>query len=94
MINDILSIEELYLKVVSEPNVNSLRRGFIKCPECGDEILMIPTLKTMNAAIENHVKMHKELLKDKPLEREKTAIQVRLNLAQQVLKQASCPDLC
>jgi DNA-directed RNA polymerase subunit RPC12/RpoP len=94
LLKETSNIEEMYLKAVSEPNDNYQKRGYIKCPECGDEILMIPTLKTMNQAIENHVKIHKELLKNNPLERQKTAIQIRLDLAQQVLKQASRPDLC
>ncbi len=87
------NLEEMYLKVVSEPNNNYPKRGFIKCPDCGDEILMIPTLKTMNQAIENHIKIHKELLKNQPLQRQKTAIQIRLDLAQQVLKKASSPNI-
>jgi hypothetical protein len=94
LLKETLNLEEMYLKVVSEPNDNYQKRGFIKCPECGDEILMIPTLRTMNQAIENHVRIHKALLDDCPLERQKTAIQIRLDLAQQVLKQASRPDLC
>lgn len=54
-------LKELYLKVVSEPNGNYFKRGFIKCPDCDEEILMVPTLKKMSEAIENHVKIHKEL---------------------------------
>ncbi len=87
------NLEELYLKVVTGPNDDHLKRGFIKCPDCGDEILMIPTLRQMNQAIENHVKVHKEILRDRPLLRQQTAMQIRLDLAQQVLKQASKPDL-
>jgi hypothetical protein len=87
------SIEEMYLKAVTEPNGNYQRRGYIKCPQCGEEILMIPTLKIMNQAIEGHVQIHKEQLKDKPFQRQRTAIQIRLDLAQQVLKQTSSPDL-
>jgi hypothetical protein len=87
------NLEEMYLKVVTGPNDNILRRGFIKCPECGDEILMIPTLRQMNQAIENHVKVHKEMLSQRPLLKQQTAMQIRLDLAQQVLEQASSPDL-
>ncbi len=87
------NLEELYLKVVSGPNDDHLRRGFIKCPDCGDEILMSPTLRKMNQAIENHVKVHKEILKDRPILKQQTAMQIRLDLAQQVLQQASSPDL-
>ena len=87
------NLEEMYLKVVTGPNDNHLRRGFIKCPECGDEILMIPTLRQMNQAIENHVKVHKEILSDRPFQKQQTAMQIRLDLAHQVLEQASSPDL-
>jgi hypothetical protein len=47
----------------------------------------------MNQAIENHVKVHKEVLIDRPLLKQQTAMQIRLDLAQQVLEQASSPDL-
>ena len=87
------NLEEMYLKVITGPNDNHSKRGFIKCPECGDEILMIPTLRQMNRAIENHVKVHKEMLSDRPIMKHQTAIQIRLDLAQQVLEQASSPDL-
>ncbi len=86
------NIEEMYQKVVTQPNDNYQKRGYIKCPQCGDHILMIPTLKAMSQAIENHVKIHKDLLKSQPLQRQKTAIQIRLDLAQQVLKKASDPN--
>ncbi len=87
------NLEEMYLKVVTGPNDSYLRRGLIKCPECGGEMLMIPTLRKMNQAIENHVKVHKELLKDRPLLKQHKAMQIRLDLAQQVLQQASSPNL-
>jgi hypothetical protein len=81
-------LEQIYLKVVEMPNKNSLKRGFIKCPQCGEEILMIPTLRVMNDAIENHVRKHKELLKDDPIKEHRIAIGIRLSLTGQVLQQA------
>jgi len=87
------NIEEMYQKVVTQPNDNYNKRGYIKCPQCGDHILMIPTLKAMNQAIEYHVKIHKELLENQPLQRQKTAIHIRLDLAQQVLRNASNPNM-
>ena len=48
----------MYAKVVA-PNQIYAKKGFIKCPECGEEILIVPTLKKMNEAIENHVQLHK-----------------------------------
>ena len=92
-LNDDESLKEMYLKVVTEPNDDHLKRGFIKCPECGEEILMIPALRKMSEAIENHVRVHKELLKSSPLLRQHKAMVVRLDLAQQVLQQASSPGL-
>lgn len=82
-------LEQMYLKVVSEPNHDCLKKGTIKCPECSQEILMIPSLKAMNKAIENHVKLHKELLKNSPLTMHSKSINIRLDLAQQVLLQSS-----
>jgi hypothetical protein len=91
-LNSDADIQDMYLKVVTGPN-DCPRKGFIKCPDCGEEILMIPTLRKMNEAIENHVKGHKEMLKDNALFRQHTAIQIRLDLAQQVLEKASDPNL-
>jgi hypothetical protein len=81
-------LEQIYQKVVETPNKNSLKRGFIECPQCGEEILMIPTLRVMNNAIENHVRKHKELLKDDPIKEHQMAISIRLSLTGQVLQQA------
>jgi hypothetical protein len=81
-------LEQIYQKVVEAPNKNCLKRGFIKCPECGEEILMIPTLRVMNDAIENHVHKHKEQLKDDPIKEHQMAISIRLCLTGQVLQQA------
>ena len=82
-------LNQMYTKVVEEPNLGHLKRTFIKCPECSEEILMIPTLKAMNEAIENHVKLHKEMLKTNPLMMHSKSMNIRLDLAKQVLIQAS-----
>ena len=82
-------LKQMYLKVVSEPNHDCLKKGFIKCPECSQEILMIPSLRAMKEAIENHVKVHKNLLKTNPLVMHSKSINIRLDLAKQVLLQAS-----
>jgi hypothetical protein len=81
-------ITDLYAKAVEEPNKNSPKRGFVKCPECGEEILMVPTLRVMNQAIETHVQIHKEQLKENPIKEHSKAIRIRLTLMGQVLKQA------
>ncbi len=81
-------LEQIYQRVVEEPNKESFQQGFIKCPECGEEILLIPTLRVMNIAIENHVRKHKEALIGNQVEAHKVAIVVRLGLVGQVLQQA------
>jgi hypothetical protein len=78
---------QMYYKVVEAPNKNSLKRGFIKCPQCGEEILVIPTLRVMNNAIESHVRKHKDLLKDDLIKGYHMAISIRLSLTGQVLQQ-------
>ena len=82
-------LSQMYVKVVVEPNQSYLKREFIKCPECGEEILMIQSLKMMNEAIENHVLIHKKSPNDNSIVMQCKSINMRLDLAQQVLKQAS-----
>ena len=82
-------LREMYTKVVSEPNLGPIKKEIIKCPECSEEILMIPSLKAMNEAIENHVRAHKETLKTSPLMMHSKSMNIRLDLAQQVLLKAS-----
>ncbi|MGA3112021.1 MAG: hypothetical protein ABSE15_08320 [Candidatus Bathyarchaeia archaeon] len=82
-------LRQIYLKVVSEPNHDCFNIGFIKCPECSEEILMTPSLRVMNEAIEIRVKAHKETLKTNPIIMHSKSINIRLDLAQQVLLQAS-----
>lgn len=82
------NLKQIYLRTIEEPNKDCSKRGFIRCPECGEEILMIPTLRVMNSAIENHVHVHKEQLKTDPIKEHQTAISIRLDLMSQVLQQA------
>ncbi len=79
-------LSAIYKRVVEEPNRETAHRGFIRCPVCGEEILMIPTLRVMQEAIENHVRKHKELLKGEPIKAHQAAIFVRLSLMGQVLQ--------
>ncbi len=82
-------LKALYEKVIEAPNKDSPpKRGLIRCPACGEEILMIPTLRVMSEAIENHVQWHKQQLMNDPIQAQKTAIFVRLDLLGQVLQQA------
>ncbi len=80
---------EMYTKVISEANQCHHKKGFIKCSKCGEEILMIPTLRKMNEAIENHVKIHKASLEENVFLKQNTAMHVRLDLVHQVLQEAS-----
>jgi hypothetical protein len=82
-------LEEIYLRAVGEPNLNAVHEGFVRCPECCEEILMIPTLRVMGEAIENHVCKHREALKADPVRAHRTAISVRLALVGQVLDQST-----
>lgn len=85
-------LQDMYFKVISEPNNFLEKKSFIRCPECNKEILMIPSLKAMNTAIENHVKIHKALLKSSSLFMHTKPMAIRLDLAQQVLLQAANAD--
>ncbi len=86
-------LREMYQKVVAQPNISMPKRGYIRCPECGEEILMLPALRKMSEAIENHVKLHKEMPAASSLLTQQAAIHIRLDLAQQVLEHASSPTL-
>ena len=86
-------LRAIYKKVIEEPNKNVAKKGFIRCPECGEEILIIPTLRVMHEAIENHVCKHKEQLKREPIKEHQTAIFVRLSLMEQVLQYACKPQV-
>jgi hypothetical protein len=86
-------LRAIYKKVIEEPNKNVAKKGFIRCPECGEEILMIPTLKVMNEPIENHVRKHKEQLIGDPIKEHQTAIFIRLSLMEQVLLYACKPQI-
>jgi hypothetical protein len=81
-------LKALYEKVVEEPQKTFSQKNLIKCPDCGEEILMIPTLRVMNEAIENHVHIHKEQLKADPIREHQKAISIRISLMGQVLRKA------
>ena len=71
----------------SYPKKSTMR--CIQCPECGEDILMVPTLKKMIEAIENHVSTHK---KQPSIETDVTTLKpglIRSDLTEQVLEQAS-----
>lgn len=71
-----------------ENESNNLNK-FIRCPECGEEIMMVPTLTEMIESIENHISNHRE----HPLGERTTdnikAPCIRENLTEQVLIRAA-----
>lgn len=60
----------------------------IKC-ECGEEILIIPDLKKVGFAIENHIKVYHPVRKETKLKDIQTRIHLRHVLAQQVIEVVS-----
>ena len=74
---------------VTETNNQELPKKYIKCPECGEAILMVPTLGEMIASIENHIISHKSHPHaDMKVPHLKTPA-IQLDLAQQAILQAS-----
>lgn len=78
-------LKMMYARVVS-PNQIYVKKGLIKCPDCGQEILITPTLKKMNEAIENHIQLHRKKTELKPLLNYTKPIIIRLALAKQILE--------
>jgi hypothetical protein len=67
-------------------------KGMVKVTcECGEEILLLPDLKEMGKAIEDHVDMHLQNLKA-PACNAKEADRLRDALIAQVLSIASQPE--
>ncbi len=66
---------------------------YIRCPDCGEEIAMVPVLSQMIEAIENHISTHR----DHPAEYPKRDLavahprtpEIEENLAEQVLTRAA-----
>ena len=80
--------------VIKEPQeFSSENVRCIRCPDCGEEIMMVPVLAQMIEAIENHISTHKEhgehsLKSDLPFHRPKKPA-IRENLTEQVLTRAA-----
>ncbi len=83
-VGDYEKLRQMYEKVV-DSNYIYVKKGFIKCPECGEEILINPILKKMNEAIENHVQLHKKKMEINLLLKYTKPINIRLALAQQII---------
>ena len=78
-------LKQIYDRVVAANQIYT-KKGFIKCPDCNDEILITPTLRKMNEAIENHIEMHRKKTELKPLLNYTKPITIRLALARQILE--------
>ncbi len=77
-------LRQMYAKVVGTNQIY-LKKGYIKCPECGEEILIVPTLRKMNEAIENHVQQHKVQIAPNLAVKYTKPICIRLALVRQIL---------
>lgn len=86
--NDTEKLQQIYERVVEAANKELPRKGLIKCPDCSEEILVIPSLKLMSKAIQNHIQGHREQLKSEPIKEYQTAIRIRLSLMEQIMQQA------
>ena len=70
---------------------NSSNQKYIRCPDCGEQILMVPVLSQMIESIENHISTHKDHAdypKHDPIEHPKAPC-IREDLTEQVLVRAA-----
>jgi len=68
----------------------SHQNRYIRCPDCGEQIMMVPDVTQMIEAIENHISTHKvgEYPKHDPIMHPKAPI-IREDLTEQVLIRAA-----
>jgi|PlaIllAssembly_1097288.scaffolds.fasta_scaffold803575_1 hypothetical protein len=83
---------EVFIKgnVGEEGNMSSPNR-YIRCPDCGEQILMVPVLSQMIESIENHLSTHKDHsdhVNHDPIQHPKTPC-INEDLADQVLIRAA-----
>ena len=74
-----------------ENEENCSNQRFIRCPDCGEQIQMVPVLSQMIEAIENHISTHKENTdypKHDPIQHPKAPC-IREGLTEQVLVRAA-----
>ena len=62
---------------------------FIRCPECGEKILMVPTLEEMIEAIDHHVSSHRKQPDADLAVAHLKAPTICMELTKQVLQRAS-----
>jgi predicted XRE-type DNA-binding protein len=84
-------------KMDTESNKESCEVSFetpryIRCPDCGEQIMMVPVLSQMIEAIENHIsthKLHQDSLKPELGIEHPKEPSIEENLAEQVLQRAA-----
>ncbi len=62
---------------------------YIRCPDCGEQILMMPNLSEMIEAIENHLSTHGTQAKLNPIVQHLKEPIIEESLAEQVLMKAA-----
>jgi hypothetical protein len=65
------------------------QKKYIRCPECGEAILMVPSLDEMIASIENHLTSHRKHPQNDLTVAHLKKPALQLDLAQQALLKAS-----
>jgi DNA-directed RNA polymerase subunit RPC12/RpoP len=75
---------------VGHEESTSHQNRYIRCPDCGEQIMMVPDVTQMIEAIENHISTHKvgEYPKHDPIMHPKAPI-IREDLTEQVLMRAA-----
>ena len=79
----------MYGNIGNEENWSNQR--YIRCPDCGEQIPMVPVLSQMIEAIENHISTHKDHVnypEHDPIKHPKAPC-IREDLTEQVLVRAA-----
>ena len=84
-----MQINEQSKENINQVNNQQPPKKYIRCPECGEAILMVPTLTEMIASIEDHVISHKKHPHDDLTVTHLKTPALQLDLAQQAVLQAS-----
>jgi hypothetical protein len=62
---------------------------YIRCPDCGEQIMMVPVLSQMIEAIENHISTHQVNIEKPKPDLEIKPPELREDLTVQVLQRAA-----
>ena len=74
-------------KEPEESNIQNAR--YIRCPDCGEEIMMVPVLAQMIEAIETHISTHRDQPRTEIVHPQIKAPNLREDLTEQVLQRAA-----